>query len=142
MDYVKSQLSNNKSSLIHWCLDFVQVLFSVFLFTYLMLILIETLFRGSVSSYLDLNYLLIVVITLGIASVLGAPGVSNEINLERPSKRDLFLIIFTGIGSAVVIWYKTQPIGWGSYVISIFGGGLIVCLSVLIRQGDKGREGR
>jgi hypothetical protein len=133
-------LTSKDNKVVVWCLDFMQVLFPILLSTYLLLTLVETIFEGSVSSYLNLNYLLTLVIILGIAVVLSASVVSNSKTLERFTNRNKFLIISTGIGAAVIIWYKTQDIGWISYIISIAGGGLIVFLTVLAWQEDEGGE--
>jgi hypothetical protein len=132
--------STPQNSRIGWCLDLIQVLFPVFLLTYMVLILVETLFRGSVSSYLDLNYVLMIVTILGIASIITAPASSHNQKLEQLNNKNKLLIACAGIGSAAIIWYKTQQIGTIAYLISILGGGLVVFLSIFIWQGDSGRK--
>jgi hypothetical protein len=117
--------------------DLVQALFPVLLITYLFLILLDTIFEGSVSSYLNLNHLLIAVIVVGVAAVVTAPGKAEGVKGERLTVKSIFIIICAGFGGAAIIWYKTQEIGWLSYVISVVGGGLIVLLSMLIWRGDE-----
>ena len=65
--------SKDRNRSLGWGLELVQVLFPVLLITYLLLILLETIFEGSVSSYINLNHLLIILIVVGIAAVLTVP---------------------------------------------------------------------
>ena len=51
----------------------------------------------------------------------------------------IITFICLGLGGAALIWYKTQDIGWLTYIISPAGGGLIVLLSLLIWK--KNNEG-
>lgn len=127
-----------RNRIIGWCLEMVQTLFPVLLITYLSLILVETIIEGSVSSYINLNHLLIVVIAVGAAAVLSMPGREQRAMSEKPTAKSIVLMIFAGVGGAAIVWYKTQEIGWLSYVISVVSGGLIVLLSMLIWRGGQG----
>ena len=120
-----------------WCRDLVQTLFPILLVTYLLLILFEALFEGSVSSYLHLNYLLITVIVFGVGAVLAAPGKAERVKGEHLTAKNFIMIICAGLGGAAIIWYKTREIGWLSYIISVVSGGLIVLLSMLIWRDDE-----
>lgn len=120
-----------------WCRDLVQTIFPILLVTYLLLILLETLFEGSVSSYLNLNYLLIAVIVFGIGALLAAPGKAERVKGESLTAKSIIIIICASLGGAVIIWYKTREIGWLSYVISVVSGGLIVLLTMLIWRDDR-----
>jgi hypothetical protein len=113
-------------------MELIQALFPVLLITFLLLTLIETVFEGSVSSYLNIDGLLIVVIIVGIIGLIGAPAEAGNRQGKRLTARDLFIMVSAGIGGAVIIWYKTQEIGWLSYFISVVGGGLIGLLPMLI----------
>lgn len=123
--------------LFRWGMELVQTLFPVLLITFLILILLETISNGSVSSYINLNQLLVTVIIVGIIAVLSAPSKADSKKTERLTRKNIFIIICAGIGGAVIIWYKTRDIGWLSYVISLLGGGLIVLLPALIWRGDE-----
>ena len=126
-----------RSRSIKWGLELVRELFPILLVTYLLLILLETIIEGSVSSYLNLNYLLIIVILLGIAAILTAPGKAARAKGDRLTAKGFVMLVCAGFGSAAIIWYKTREIGWMSYLISAVSGGLIVLLSLLIWHGDE-----
>lgn len=126
-----------RNRFIRWCLELLRELFLVLLITFLLLILVETIFEGSVSYYVNLNYLLIILIVVGIAAVLTTPGKAEMVKGEHLTTKSVLMIICAGIGGAAIIWYKTQEIGWLSYVISAVSGGLIVLLSMLIWRGDE-----
>jgi hypothetical protein len=122
--------------------ELVQTLFVVLLTTYLLLILLETIFEGSVSSHINLNHLLIIVIVVGIVAVLTGPKTVEKRRKERLTLRNIFMIACVGIGGAAIVWYKTKEIGWLSYVVSFVSGTLIVLLSVLSWQEDEKDEGQ
>jgi len=117
----------------------IQQLFIILLVTYLILLLIETIFPGSVSRYLNLNYWLIAVIITGVITVL------SRQESEKPEEKsintgNIITLVCIGLIGAALIWYKTREIGWLSYLISLVGGILIVLLSILIWQKDGEEE--
>ena len=117
----------------------IQQLFIILLVTYLVLLLIETIFAGSVSRYLNLNYWLIAVIVTGVVTVL------SRYESEKPEEKtintgNIITLVCIGLIGAALIWYKTREIGWLSYLISLAGGTLIVLLSILIWQKDGEEE--
>jgi len=117
----------------------IQQLFITLLVTYLILLLIETIFPGSVSRYLNLNYWLIAVIITGVITVL------SRQESEKPEEKsintgNIITLVCIGLIGAALIWYKTREIGWLSYLISLVGGILIVLLSILIWQKDGEEE--
>ncbi len=136
----KKSPSKDRNRFIGWGLELVQTIFPILLITYLLLILLETIFEGSVSFYINLNHLLIIVIIVGVTAVLTAPSKVESAKGEHLTAKSIFIIICAGIGGAAIMWYKTQEIGWLSYVLSVVGGGLIVLLSMLIWRGDEEAE--
>jgi predicted tellurium resistance membrane protein TerC len=100
----------------------------------------ETLFEGTVSSYLNLNHLLVAVIIIGIAAVLTASKKVKGSQAKKLTLKYLVMIICAGVGGAVIVWYKIHEIGWLAYVVSVVSGVLIVFLSILIWQEDKDED--
>jgi hypothetical protein len=124
--------------------ELVKALFPILLVSYLLLVLFETIFEGSVSAYINLNYLLIAVIVIGIAAVLSLSGKAEMEKAERLSARDILVIVLAGLGGAAIVWWKTREMGWLSYVISVVSGGLIVLLTMLVwrEDGEEESEGK
>lgn len=131
---------NKIGSFLRWCMELVQTLFPILLITLLLLVLIETVFKGSVSSYLNLNDLLVIVIIVGIIGLISAPAEAENEQGKRLIAKNLLIITSAGIGGAVIIWYKTQEMGGLSYVISVVGGGLIMLLPMLIWRESEGEK--
>ena len=123
----------------------IQQLFIILLVTYLVLLLIETIFPESVSRYLNLNYWLIAVIITGVVTVLSRQesGTLKEKDEKTINTGSIITFVCIGLIGAALIWYKTREIGWLSYLISLVGGTLIVVLSILIWQkvGEEESEG-
>ena len=136
----RKSLLKGRSRFLRWCLELVQALFPILLITYLLLLLLETIFEGSVRYYVNLNYLLLIVIVVGVAAVLTAPGKTESLKGDRLTAKSIFMIICAGTGGAAIIWFKTHEMGWLSYVVSAVGGGIIVLSSMLIWGGDERRE--
>lgn len=106
--------------------------FQVFLVTYLILLLSEQVWPGLVSLYLNLNYLFVLIIILGILSVF-----SERIEVKEQITRldDIFIIIL-GICGFGVIKYKTASLGWLSWVIALIAGILIILLSWMVLDDE------
>lgn len=116
-------------------LDLNRELFSTLLVTFLLLLLVETIWRGVVSAHLNMNYLLIIVIISGAIAVLAT---KEEIPMPRPPTRwDYTFALLAGVAGTVIIWYTTQTIGVLSYLISGVGGALIILLSILLLKGEE-----
>ena len=104
-------------------------LFSTMLVMFLLLVLIETVWQGSVTTYINLNYILIIVVILGIITALIAKEETKL--LKEITKKDYALIAVTGVACTLIIWYKTQNLGWISCPIPIIAGVLVILLSML-----------
>jgi Na+/citrate or Na+/malate symporter len=100
----------------------------------------ETLFEGTVSSYLNLNHLLVAVIIIGIAAVLTVPRKVQGSQAKTFTLKNIIMIICAGVGGAVIVWYKIHEIGWVAYIISVVSVVLIVFLSIHVWQEDKDKE--
>lgn len=122
----------------HHNASLVNHIFQILLVTYLILLLAEQIWPGIVSVYLNLNYLLIVVIVAGILDVFSE---HSPIKNKPANWKDYTFIILLGIAGFVIIKFKTQSLGWLSWLISIIAGILIILLSLLVLEDDgKGEE--
>ena len=106
-------------------------IFQTLLITYLILLLAEQIQPGIISVYINLNYLLIIVIISGILDVFSEP---IEKKKEKVNKKDYIFIIILGIIGFLIIKFKTSDLGFLSWIISIIAGILIILLSLLILE--------
>ena len=118
----------------------MQTLFAVLLSTYLMLIVIETIYEGSVSPHINLNHLLIIVTAVGLVVISTGLKIMERVRGERLTTRALLMIICISVSCAVILWYKTSEIGWFSFFISFLIGSLVALLSLII--WEENREGK
>jgi len=125
---------------IRGALALVQELFVILLITFILLLLVETIWEGSVSPYLNFNHLLVVVIGVGAIAVLAGSERVERKERGHLGTRDIIMLVCIGLAGVAIIWYKTQEVGWLSYVISSVSAGLIVLLSMIIWRGDEGTE--
>jgi hypothetical protein len=116
--------------------NLVSHIFQTFLVTYLILLLTEQIWTGFVSTYLNLNYLLAIVILSGIIDVFAEHKPKKQIT----TKLDYYLIYSLGIIGTIIIKFKTTELGWLSWVISIIAGILIILLSLLILEEDETKQ--
>lgn len=110
-------------------------IFAAFLLIYLAALLTETLWQKSVSAYFNLNYLLIIVIVLGIISAL-FPKEDSKKEKKIVQKLKLFYSGLAGFAGFAVIFYKLNAYGFG-LIISVIAGILIFLLSVLVLEEDE-----
>ena len=112
--------------------ELISQLFQILLVTYLGLLLAEEIFPGLVSIYLNLNYLLGIVILVGILSIF-----SEEVRRKiKVGRSDYFLAYLLGIVGFVIVKIKTGQLGVLSWVVSGIAGVLIVLLNHLVLE-DK-----
>ena len=109
-------------------------LFQTLLVTYLILLLIEQIIPNFVSQYLNLNYLLIIVIIAGVLDVFSE---HPEKKKEKTTLKDYLFISALGILGFFIIKYKTLELGWLSWMISIIAGILIILLSILVLEDEE-----
>ena len=112
-------------------------LFQSLLVSYLLLLLIEQIWPKSVSFYLNINYLLVVVIIIGILDVFSYH--------KKPARtpitaKDRLFIILLGIAGFAINKFKTLSLGWLSWLISIVAGMLIILLSFLVLEDEDESE--
>ena len=112
-----------------------KALFEQLLVSYLLLLLIEEIWPKSVTPYLNMNILLILVIITGAIAVLTQK--EEQKIISEPARKDYLLIGILGIAGAGIIFYKTKEIGWLSYIISAISGILIILLSCLVINEEE-----
>ena len=113
--------------------ELINYLFQTLLITYLILLLLEQIYTGFVSTYLNLNYLLILVIASGILDIFTE---KKEIK-QKVKRKDYLLIYILGILGFLIIKFKTADLNYLSWIISIIAGILIILLSHLILEEDE-----
>ena len=125
-----------KNKIVIKFMEFNPELFFTLLVTYLLLLLAETIWTGSVSAHMNINYLLIIVIISGVISVLTGKEEEKVENVEV-TKKDYLYIGALGIAGSLIIWYKIKDIGNLAYLISGVAGALIILLSLLLFKEDE-----
>ena len=126
---VKSKIKKALELLIEMNRDFFQYA----LITYLILLLIDTVWEKSVSYRINLNNLLIAIIISGIITVLSqGKSEREEKKVEKITKKDYVLISILGAMGALIVYYKTAPIGTISILTSITSGLLMISLATLV----------
>ena len=115
-------------------------LFIFSLILYLLLFILETLFPGFVTNNFNLNWVLLMVLVLGIFTAF-AP-VEAEEEKKKLTFIDYFLVIFLAIVGAGLIFYKMGTAGFSRWLVSIFSGILITVLGLVIMTsgGEKEEE--
>ena len=114
--------------------ELISTIFQSLLVTYLILLLIEQIWGGSVSTYLNLNYLLIIVIIIGVLDVFSE---HKKQIFQKANWKDYGLISILGIAGFLIIKFKTAQLDWLSWLISIIAGILIILLSLLVLEEDE-----
>lgn len=126
-----------KRKYLAWAPGLMQEIFESLLVTFLLLLLVEAIFQGSVSNYLNLNGLLIVVIAVGALAALTAAERAEKRGEKRLTRGDIITALCAGMAGAVIVWHGTRDIGWLSYLLPAIVGALIAALlPLLIVRGD------
>jgi len=134
---MKNQKTKKKFEMKGKLAELISYLFQSLLVAYLVLLLIEQIWIGSVSVYLNLNYLLVAVIISGILDVFSEHPEKKQ---KKPKWWDYGFISLLGILGFLIIKFKTVELGWLSWLISIIAGILIVLLSILVLEEDEKKE--
>ncbi len=114
--------------------EIINYLFQALLVSYLLLLLTEQIWSGSVSLYVNLNYLLIGVILTGILDVFSE---HPEKKSEKIKLIDYMFISVLGVVGFAIIKFKTAELDGLSWLISVIAGILIVLLSILVLEEDE-----
>jgi len=100
---------------------------------FLLLALIETVWQGSLTTDLNLNSLLIIVIVL----VFSFLTTKEETRIPREATTKYYaLIAVTGAACILIVWYAIQSLGWFPYAISTMAGILVILISILTMKEE------
>ena len=119
-----------KKALIHLNKNIFQYL----LIFYLVILLVQE-YNENFLKFLNMNYMLILTIVLGIITVLTYKP--KQVEKKKLTSLDNYFIYFLGIVGAVLVYFKINDLGWISYLISALSGILIVTLNKLIVEEDE-----
>jgi hypothetical protein len=101
--------------------------FGFSLVSYLILLLIENIKAGAVSSLFDMHILLAIVILSGIGMIVTFTPY-NEKSTEKIVSADIQNFLFLTIISGLLVYYNTQDLGSLAFIIT----GAAICLISLI----------
>gem|GEM_PF-1773905 len=110
--------------------------FGVLLVIYLLLLLADTIWEKSVSSLLNMNIMMIIVIIFAVIVTFTQPEIKEEPEHRKYGKKFTIFSVCIGIVGAIIIWYKTNEIGWLSCLVSIIGGAMITLVSIIVMDGN------
>ena len=119
-----------KKALIHLNKNIFQYL----LIFYLAILLVQE-YNENFLKFLNMNYMLILTIVLGIITVLTYKP--KQVEKKKLTSLDNYFIYFLGIVGAVLVYFKINDLGWISYLISALSGILIIVLNKLIVEEDE-----
>ena len=119
-----------KKALIHLNKNIFQYL----LIFYLVILLIQE-YNENFLKFLNMNYILILTIVLGVITVLTYKPKQAE--KKKLTSLDNYFIYFLGVTGAVLVYFKINDLGWISYLISALSGILIMILNKLIVEEDE-----
>lgn len=109
-----------------------QQVFSIFLIGYLFFFLIDELFDKFISNFVNLNYILIIVILSGILTILLPNKLADQKILPGKKWLNYLMAVLLGIAAGAAILLKIWEIGaFISIVVSILAGILILLISLL-----------
>ena len=126
-------IQNIKQS--QWAAIIVDV-FQVSLIVYLLILLIEQFKAGFASNFINLNWILWVVIVSGIITVLLNNGEQEREKKEIKWWDYLFIAVF-GLVSGVLIYLKIKDLNWIAWVIGILSCLMIWLISYLIINEEE-----
>lgn len=121
----------------------LQQVFGIFLIGYLFFFLINQVFDNFVSNFINLNYILVVVIVSGILLILfkGQKEIIVPKNQESHSWKYSILSFFLGLIAGIIIFIQIITLGiLLSVIISIISGVLIALLSFSLLDFDESKN--
>jgi len=125
---------------IETAVNFINELFIILLTTAVLLLLLESIWVESVSTYLNLNYFFIAAIASGVIVIISRPQMREETKERLLDNRSIIILCLSGLAVSVMIYCKIREIGWPSYFISITSGVLTMLMLLIVWREDDERE--
>jgi len=118
----------------------IKNVFITLLVIFLLALLPEEIFPSIVSKYLKTDYLLWIVISFGIITVL-FPLPEKKVRIKKTRWNYLYAST-AGIATFAILFYKFQQLrlGYLQVFLPIIGGILVFLLSVLLLEEDESSE--
>lgn len=118
--------------------ELLSFMFATALLMYLALYLAESLWFGAVSQYYNLESFLWAAIVSGVFSSLW-PVVASEANPKtRPGWKDYLRMLALAVVGGMIVFYKTQTLGWVAKVIALLSALIILGMSLLVYFDQPG----
>jgi len=121
-----------KKNLIKTILSGGKKLFVIALIVYLVGFLLEITLPGFISNNFNLNYVLVVVLILGVLAVLAPDEETKEEIVEKPRKADYLMFAGMGIIGGLLMFYKSDLNLVPRILFSIFVAGFIIAISIYL----------
>jgi len=111
-----------------------QELFQFSLIIYLILVLLESLKQGFVSTYFNLNIIFGILLISGLCMVLTDTKQTTKLlpSGKKITSADVQNSVLFAISGAVLIYFETKVLGPISYIISVLSFILILLLCLLL----------
>jgi peptidoglycan/LPS O-acetylase OafA/YrhL len=114
---------------------YVNMTFQVLLIAFLLVLLVNEFYK---LKFINMNLLLIIVVVFGVLSIL-LPSDERK-KLKRKSLYGDILVYIIGIIGGVVVFLKTQEMGWLSYVIAVVTFLLVVLLGSIVYDDSSEKK--
>jgi hypothetical protein len=106
-------------------------LFRYSLITYILLLIGETIKEGFVTFFLNLNYLLAIVLISGLLMAIFSPEWIKKRHKKFTERDNQWILLFC-IGGGFLVYYKTKELGDLALIYSLFTVILLFFLTTVI----------
>lgn len=113
-----------------------RLIFQNLLIVYLIILLVRE-FKPNFISILNLNYVLGLIVIMGIITVLTYKPKEEK---KEVTKTDNYIIYFLGVLGAILVFIRIRDMGFVSYLVAIIAGILIILLSRYVLTGNSGAD--
>ena len=107
----------------------ISSLFQMMVISYLLLLTLESLFKGAVSWYVNLTYFCIIILITGI---IAAHTKKIERKKNHPTNKEFIFLYFLGAAISVVLFFYMSQLGMLRFVVSSLTGLLIIGIGYVV----------